>query len=196
MHGGTSLRGLASPSFKTGRYSKYLPPQLQERYAEAASDPELLALRSEIALVDARITDLLGRVDTAESGEKWRLLKGLREVIREAGKQKDQEAGNRAVAEILSIIDEQAGDFEAWAEIMDLIEGRRRLVESEQKRLVSMRQIVTAEEATMLVMTTASSVRDHVFKHCDTAIARKILGGVTTDIARLLNRPAPTTIIG
>jgi len=49
MHGGKSPRGVDSPSFKTGRHSRYLPDRLTEKYCEALADEELLRLDDEIA---------------------------------------------------------------------------------------------------------------------------------------------------
>ena len=60
MHGGKSLGGIASPNFKHGGYSKFLPVRLGDNYQEAMADPELLALRDDIALLDARVHDLMG----------------------------------------------------------------------------------------------------------------------------------------
>src|SRR4051794_17890811 len=58
-HGGASLRGAASATFKTGRRGRFLPRRLRERYEQALDDPTMLELRDEIALVDARLSDLL-----------------------------------------------------------------------------------------------------------------------------------------
>src|SRR4051812_28697546 len=74
MHGGKSLSGPASPTFTTGRHSKYLPARLLARYQEMTQDAELLALRDEIALIDARISDVLQRVERGESSRIWREL--------------------------------------------------------------------------------------------------------------------------
>src|SRR3954452_17185048 len=74
MHGGKSLAGAASPAFKTGRHSTYLPVRLLAGYQEAERDPELLALRDEIALIDSRLADVLSRVDSGESSRIWRSL--------------------------------------------------------------------------------------------------------------------------
>src|SRR5512137_2855467 len=63
MHGGKSAGGIASPLWKHGRQSKYLPARMRDAYNASLTDKELLELRGEIALVDARITDLLQRVD-------------------------------------------------------------------------------------------------------------------------------------
>jgi hypothetical protein len=196
LHGGKSLRGLAHPNFKTGRYSKYLPARMLERYEESKADSEQLALKSEIALVDARISDLLQRMDPAEPGELWETLQKLKKKVQEAARSGNTDAGNVAVMGILDVIARGARDFEAWADVFTLIERRRRLVESEQKRLVAMQQMVTTEEVTMLVTATVASLKEHVEGNCDDDVARRILGGVTIDVARLFNRPAPAPAIG
>jgi hypothetical protein len=71
FHGGKVPRGPALPQFRHGRYSRFLPSRLAATYQTAAKDPELLSLRRELALVDARLDDLLQRVDTGESGALW-----------------------------------------------------------------------------------------------------------------------------
>jgi hypothetical protein len=62
VHGGLTPRGAASVHFKTGRYSRYLPARLLDKYEDAGTDPRLLELREDIALLDARIAQLLERV--------------------------------------------------------------------------------------------------------------------------------------
>ncbi len=71
MHGGKSLSGFASPSYRTGKWSADLPSRLAGRYQDAASDPELLSLRNSIALIESFIGDELKRLDTGESGRLW-----------------------------------------------------------------------------------------------------------------------------
>jgi hypothetical protein len=74
-HGGKSLVGPAVNTYRHGRHSKFLPVRMAAKYQEAQGDPDLLSLRSEIALVDARLADLLSRVDTGESGSLWLALR-------------------------------------------------------------------------------------------------------------------------
>jgi hypothetical protein len=71
LHGGRSRRGLAAPAWKGGRYSKALPPDLVDAYERARTDPELLALRDELALVDARLNALLERLAEGETSTGW-----------------------------------------------------------------------------------------------------------------------------
>ena len=76
-HGGKSLRGIAHPGYKHGRYSKDLPMRMVARYSKALADPELLNLSAEIAIAEARIAELLGKVDAGEAGGLWLSLRDL-----------------------------------------------------------------------------------------------------------------------
>jgi hypothetical protein len=75
LHGGRSLRGSAHPGFKDGRWSKYLPDQLRARYEAGERDPNALSLRADLAATDSRIAELMGRLDTGESGRLWKALR-------------------------------------------------------------------------------------------------------------------------
>jgi hypothetical protein len=77
MHGSCTPVGSASGAFKTGRYSKYMPKRLLERYEEAMGDPNLLALADEIALVDARAQELVEQLDASAGPERWSDLLAL-----------------------------------------------------------------------------------------------------------------------
>src|SRR5690348_17116908 len=78
IHGGKSPAGIPSPHYRDGRYSKVLPQRMRDAYTLAMDDPQLLEQREQIAVLDARLLDLLGRVDTGESGALWQALKDCR----------------------------------------------------------------------------------------------------------------------
>ena len=78
IHGGKSLKGIASPRFKTGKYSKYLPEKVRTRYLATIVDKDLISLRDEIALNDVYLIELLesmksGEVSQAET-KLWRRI--------------------------------------------------------------------------------------------------------------------------
>jgi hypothetical protein len=77
---------------------------------------------------------------------------------------------------------EQPLGAEAWAEVRDLIEQRRRLVESERKRLVDLRQMMSATEAVTFVL----AVMDVVKRHVADRHALVAIGG---ELERLIRRP-------
>jgi hypothetical protein len=71
LHGGKSLVGPAAPGFVHGRRSQYglvlVGSKLSQFYEAAQSDPNLVTLRNEIALAEARIVALL---DALQSGRR------------------------------------------------------------------------------------------------------------------------------
>lgn len=157
-HGGKSRAGLAAPAFKTGRYSKYLPARLLDRYEAALADDTLLELREEIALLDARLVDLLSRVDTGEAGGLWLRARAAWEASQSA----DAATALAARLELAQLFTDGVADYEAWAAVSALMTQRQRLVESERKRLVEMQQTITVERAMLLLTAIIESVRTHV----------------------------------
>src|SRR5690348_6800355 len=54
--------GIASGTFKTGQYSKFLPGGQREAYEQSRTDRELLNLTDSVALSQARLHELLTRL--------------------------------------------------------------------------------------------------------------------------------------
>src|SRR5579864_6465564 len=132
MHGAGTPRGQASPHYVDGRYSKELPSRLRERYDQAASDPDLLVLRSDISLLDVRLGELVASLDSVGAPAR------LATIQRAAGAYRDAMGTDKedpALAHLLSTIDAGTVDDDAtWETIMASLEQRRKLVESERKR--------------------------------------------------------------
>lgn len=183
VHGGATPSGLASPHYKTGRYSKHLPTRLQARYEAAASDSELLALRDDIALTDARLSDLLARVDTGESGALWARLQELRLEVIACKRAGDSVGQAKALNALLDTIGQGHADYRAWAEVGAVLDQRRRLVESERKRLVEMQQTLTVEKAMLLIGAIGGIIKAHVQD-------RHVLAAISNDIQSLVSAAA------
>jgi hypothetical protein len=163
MHGGSSLVGVASPTFKHGRYSRHLPSRLAERYAEALADPQLLELRDEIALAGTRQTELLDQLDTGLSLGRWRAAQMAFGELMVAVRDKDTEGLQHALIALEDALGLHAtNDALVWEQIVGLSEHRRRLVESEQKRLLAAQQLISAEQGMALIARLTESVRRYV----------------------------------
>jgi hypothetical protein len=184
LHGGKTPIGPALPQYKNGRYSKYLPERLKERYETAAHDPDLLTLRSDIALVDSRLADVLKRVDSGESGRIWRIL--VDEVEAFIEDRDDKAKATLHLNEIIRLIRQGQGDWAAWDEVGKLLEQRRRLVESESKRVVQLQQMITAERAMVLLTAVLAELKDSVSKHTDKATGNRILAEASNGLRRLV----------
>jgi len=197
VHGGASPRGVASASYVHGRYSKYVPTRLLARYEAATTDPELLNLSAEIALLDSRISDVLSRVDAGESGVLWREMGRLRRAFLAAQRVQDQDGMQDALLGLLGAVGRGHADFEAWADVVDLLERRRRLVESEQKRRVAMHMLIKVEEAVGSMKVIADAVRDAVVEHVDDrSVRREVLDAVQSALDRYLAGGVQEEVVG
>lgn len=179
--------GPASPHYKTGRYGKYLPERLRERYEEGLSDPELLELRSEIALLDARLGELLDSVDTGENRKRWDKLSRVWEKYcdaEEAGNVRDQK---RLAASLDKLITRGHSEAQAWAEIQTTIELRRKVVTAENRRENEARQTITVEQAIALLGVALESLREAVERYAEPEVARYILVDASATYQRLLS---------
>jgi hypothetical protein len=185
MHGGRTLIGLAAPRLKTGRYSKFLPTRLAAHYERAAHDPERLALRHELAVVDVRIKDLLNRVDTGEAGGLWHHARAAWQTFKHAQAQDRPLMQARAAVELDGLLDQAVGDDAAWDDILQLIEQRRKLVESAAKRLVAMQQMMTKEQAMLWLGTLVAILKRHI---ADRATLQKI----SLDLSAFVSYPSGT----
>lgn len=162
MHGGASLAGVASPTFKSGRYSKDIPIRLAARYAEALSDPQLMELRAEIALIGTRQSELLTHLDAGLSLRYLQDAQAAHSDLLAAIRNKDSVAMQIAIAALGEALSAGMGDYTVWQEIVEMTEARRKLVESEHRRLVAMQQMITAEQAMALLARVVDAVRKHV----------------------------------
>lgn len=185
MHGGATkkVRGEASPHYKDGKHRRHknIPARMVEVYEASARDPELLSLREEIALVDARIDDLLARVDTGESGRLWRMLGDVYDDFYEAHVSKDGAKMALYLMQMGNLIQKGMGDFAIWDEMSGILDQRRRLTDSEARRLKDMQAMISASEAMDLMGEIVLILR----KRIDDP---QILEGIYRDITGLFAR--------
>jgi hypothetical protein len=139
-----------------------LPVRLKDPYHLARTDPELLALQDEIAMTDARLVDLLARVDSGESGQLWLDLKRAWEAFKLAREMGRPEDMRKTLVTIESLLTRGIQDYEAWREVQVALEQRRRLVETEHRRRVNMQQMMSFERAMALFGAIVGVIETHV----------------------------------
>ncbi len=143
----------------TGR-REHLPRRLLESYDAAVVDKDLLLLRRDLALIESRIDDLLDRADTGESGRLWKEIKTAMRAFERA----DEMTAPGYLAQLKELILEGNEDYSVWGEISDLVEQRKRLVESERRRLMEMHQMISAERVMALMERIALIIEKHVIE--------------------------------
>ncbi len=78
--------GPSNPNWKGGtspssRYSRHVPTRLAARMEQAMIDPEGLSARAELALIEARLAEVLERTDTGEAGRHWKAIVSLNQRL-------------------------------------------------------------------------------------------------------------------
>jgi hypothetical protein len=176
FHGGTSAVSVAHPAYKTGKYSKYIPGSMLDSYAQAERDPELLSMRSEIALAEARVVALLGRVDTGESGKIWQELKATWKIFTTT---RDDVEKKDSLRELGSLINRGHLDFQTWDAVFQAVEQKRRLQESEMRRRVAMSAMVDIQDAMALIGRILDIVRTEIH---DAPTLTRVVNRIQTEI--------------
>jgi uncharacterized membrane-anchored protein YjiN (DUF445 family) len=130
------------------------------------------------------IRDRLATLDTGESGRLWRELNAAWREFALARKAGDAAGMTEALAQIEPLINRGVADWAARQEVLDMVERRRKLVDSEGKRRVQMQQMITPDRAMLLV----SALADTVMRHVSDADIR---AAIARDVERLITRPVP-----
>lgn len=178
MHGGKTPRGRALPQTTHGRYSKDLPTRLAAAYHDAKHDPDLLNLADEIQLNYALMVDRLRKLQTGESGALWKSLRDRWDQLKTAQRERDSAAVAEHLTEIGNLITRGNAQYSVLGELLDIIDRRRKLVESEGKRRQAMQQMISADRAMLLV----ARIVDTVNRHVDDSRVRAAIAADIRDI--------------
>lgn len=161
LHGGATPQGIASPHFRGGKYSGVLPQRLLSTYAKASADRELVGLREELQLTDVRLQELVGTLGEQPGTRAWAqvqsAVENLREQIAAGPKERDE-----AIVELEALVAEAAREGAVWGEVYNVINLRRRLVDSEAKRLQRLHQMITVDQAMSMFAGIAHLIRSTV----------------------------------
>jgi hypothetical protein len=189
---GSSYRGgdAIGLALQRGRYNPYLPERILERFEQAESDPEILSVKGEMSLMTVRIQDVIDRLDQGEAGELW---SELRDMVVEYRREPDRAIKAQILARIFEYIFEGAEEYIGWQEIQRLAEQRRKLSETEQKRMVQLRQYMTAEQAMYLTSSLADIVVRNVTDPDTLERIRREFAGLITSGRPGPNQPEPIT---
>jgi len=177
MHGGAST----GAPIKTGRYSKFLPTRLAAKYEEAAADAELISLKDEAAVLQTFIAEALEGIDLEHCEAMWDTLKRLVEKHQSLG---PTELPSWA-SEVCGCIRDGVEEWQQVHRVLGYIEAKRKVAESENKRLKDLEQNLNAKQANVLVAALTSAVLEEVH---DSAVRARI----QTKFIQLVHRAGST----
>lgn len=186
MHGGKSLAGPMSPLYKDGTYSKYLPARFAELFS-ALEGRDLLDLTEDIKLLHTRLMDVAKRVDSGESGERWRKLNEAwnnAQAAKLAGKLPEMA---QALNEVGQLITQGLVDWDAWEKIEELVVKKTKVVESQRKRAVEAQEMLTARAVREMMRAVTEGLKRAVEKHVtDTTLRNSIFASASSEFTRLV----------
>jgi len=162
LHGGASLIGAGSPTFKTGAHSKLkfarvLEDHQAERMVAFMKDPSLLEMKSHVALLDTRLEDQLAQLrDGGLAPLGWRQAVATYGEIRRSIPEDDAElcASMDALGKVLEA---NAAEAEIWDEALRTADVRRKVAASHALIERASRDYVTNQEILVLLHQTFDS---------------------------------------
>jgi ribosomal protein S15P/S13E len=187
-HKGGAQIGPLNPQWKHGRSSKFfkgMPEHLREAYTASVSDPDIVSVRDEMGLFDARAMELLERLTTGESAVMLAVMaRTVTEMADElAHDEVDVDYLDTRVAALRQLLKERARDQATWGELRETVEGRRRLADTERKLLEHKQAVVDVAELRAITAFFLTSIKTHV---AELQGGRKAINLVAADIQRLL----------
>lgn len=196
VHGGPSPKrgfyGLGRP-IVTGASSKFPLTAIAGKALEQRSDGRLLSNRNAIDIIDQRILQLAGRIDLDEAPERMAALYKLWNEYKELlAIGKDTEA-TLTKHQIDDAFEKAYHDYAAWNQMMDVLDLRRKHIESEVRVLKDIKAILTAEDANELTaklfaaniaalnaMVVSNEIRVKLLKRIEYEF-RRIIGDLSPD---------------
>lgn len=194
LHGGKSLRGVEAPGFKHGRHSAYIPQRYLAVVEASLADPDLMSVRQDFALAEARTAELLQGIEQGSSLEgarasfdTWSAVVSLlpKELRDHPAIATHREALRGALTAAKS---EQT----AWREIRNNQRVRARLVEVERRRQEQLGNMMPSEQVLTLMARLAVIVQRYVEDPKDRqSVAEEIMAIGAGPVAAAPDEPGP-----
>ncbi len=149
-----------------GRFSKKLPASLIEQFKESVTDPKKLELDAEIALVTIRAEEMVATL-SENRVHLNKIVKGY-ELLELALAKEDASLVSEGMKAMKTAINSASALRYTWSEILNLIQHRKSLVESQRKRLIENKAVLTIDQL-MLLMT---QIQHSILKNVDDPLTR------------------------
>jgi len=144
------------------RYKSGLPARMMDSYLRSLSDEDVLSNLDSLALVDARVDELLSKVEKHNTSALWTELNKLYNDLKRAQMMNDAQSAAYLFGQIESVIKRGAEEAASWGEIFGLLDLRRKLTESEQRRLINLKEVFTADQGVAIIRLIVQIVKKHV----------------------------------
>ena len=120
-------------------------------YAKIMASNQVLSNRMAINLIDQRVMQLIERIDVGEAPERMKNLYAQWQALEDAKKYQRQAEIVVLTKTINAEFEKAYHDYAAWNQMIEVLDLRRKHVDSEIKVIKEMKAILTAEQAYKLV---------------------------------------------
>lgn len=184
FHGGRMPKGPLAKNYKHGKYSGSLPGKLLGAYHHSLHDPQIVSMSDALALCDSRIDELTKELEEADGPGDT--ITRARSKLREALRCNEGSARDGHLSTLQDILERGASADQIWDRILQAIEGRRRVAETESRRIVSMGQAVPIQKVVEIIGMISQAMRNTVLTHADRETANLILRDASRDVQRII----------
>ncbi len=183
-HGGRTPVAAGSPHYKDGSRSKYraiFSGDALEHYAWAREDPRYLEMREEMAVLDTLFVEELKRAKVGEGAALWEELGRAWERFKAARPETDAATAGRCLRRVGELVEEGASRIAAQREALEIVERKRKLSETERRRILDAERMITEAQAMSFVAALVGIMRRHVTD-------RETLAAIHSDVTNLLRQ--------
>jgi hypothetical protein len=160
LHGGNAPIGIANGAYRDGRFSKHLPAgDLRNKYKRIVTNPDVISLRDDVALIQTRQALLLERLGDVSSPAWDEALAAYN--ASEKAKGRDRAAAMSRLGEVLRKgADADQVERQVWSELRKLIQEKTRTTAAEWKRVLDLSGVMTAQDALYFVESVLNTLRE------------------------------------
>lgn len=142
------------------RYKSSLPPNLLKRLIEVESDPDKLSLEAELDMITARLREVFERLDSRQSTLAWKMVEDGYRLLNTSVRSSDVQGIKTGLGMLREAL--QRSDYPVWHDLVNLIQNRTRLVESQRRSMVEKAEVITLAEMMGVLATVQSIIFDVV----------------------------------
>ena len=154
--------GTQVASFSTGRHSKYLPAELDRLYQEALTNPDLVEMSDHIALLEARMNQVLALAKEGEPAPRWQDLADAFATVETHLLSGDLGKFVPALEAFHKVLDAGMKWDTTWSQVIGIMEQLRKMADTEIKRKKELNQMVPVERVVILMAALGTAVKRHV----------------------------------
>lgn len=147
-HGGPvpSRNFFGSGTIKTGARDSMPLMRLAARYNKMQENGQLLSNRAAVDIIDVRIRQLAERIDENDTPERMKALYSMWGKYMQAVKGGDEINKIMLMGKISEEFDKVYHDYESWSQMLEVLEYRRKMTETEVKILKEIKAVITVED--------------------------------------------------